>query len=168
MNFINALKFLNPVRVIKNYFLGLILCKRYKLKFVPWRLKLEKGTHFINKSIVINPFSLNFVSIIYHEIGHAVHHKIVNYNTFFNPNENSWITTGRGVNQRDFIKILESEAFANRFALKTKKCNTTYLIKCFNTYTSVVFQLNLHCTIPSCISSYTSIIHFYTGKLVRF
>lgn len=163
-----VLKFINPIRVIKNYWLGVILCKRYNIKFSPWCLKLEKGTHFHNKSIIINPFSLNFFSIIYHEIGHAFHHKIVNYTNFFNTNDTTWITSGSGNQKRDYVRVLESEVFASRFALKTKKCDVAYLVKCFHTYTSMVFQLNLHCTFPAVIPRYTSVIHYYSTKLLRF
>lgn len=162
------LKFINPIRAIKNYWLGVVLCKRYNIKFSPWCLKLEKGTHFHNKSIIINPFSLNFVSIIYHEIGHAFHHKIVNYTNFFNTNDTTWITSGSGNQKRDYVRVLESEVFASRFALKTKKCDVAYLVKCFHTYTSMVFQLNLHCTFPAVIPRYTSVIHYYSTKLLRF
>lgn len=149
----------NPIRVIKNIILGNILCKRYKIKYNPFRWKLEEGTHFSGHSVLINPFSLNFKSILFHEIGHEVHHKLVNYGKFFQKNTKSWLHHSKDSSYRDFEKILIAERFASRFAIKTKKVDNEYLIRCFNTYTAIFFNDRQHIKNPDLMSDYIKIIH---------
>lgn len=121
---------MNLIRVVKNIFLGKTVCKKYNLTF-KISTKVDGLYDHNEKTITINPFRKEFVSTFFHEIGHHVHHTLVDYNTFFNVDENCHIE----LDYRDFYKVLEAEAFASRFALKTKQANKSYLIECFNTYT---------------------------------
>lgn len=163
-----ALHFLNPVRVLKNLFIGFVLCRRYNISFDPF-YTLEKGGLAIGKSIHVNPFSLHFNSLFFHELGHEIHHKLVDYSTYFIPTSDTFmINTINGNVVKDFEKVLKAEMFASRFALKTKKADQKFLIKCFNTYTKLVFNKNGHIKEPAIIPIYTKIIHEHYLKLANF
>lgn len=150
---------LNPIRLIKNFFLARSLCKRYKLYYDPFCWKLDQGTIHSDLSILLNPFSPHFKSILFHEIGHAVHHKIVNYDDFFKSTSDSWLKRTKDDKLQDFEKVLIAEKFASRFAIKTKKVDNEYLIRCFNTYTAMFFYDSQHIEHSHLMSDYIKIIH---------
>jgi len=161
------LHFINPLRVIKNLFMGYALSKRYNIKFDPF-YALEKGGLLEGKSVHINPFSLNFKSLLFHELGHEFHHKLVDYSTYFMPTPDTLMLNTINGKVKDFEKVLTAEMFASRFALKTKKVDQKFLIKCFNTYAKLVFKNNGHIKEPYIIPVYTKIIHAHYLKLVNF
>lgn len=126
---------MNLIRVVKNIFLGKAVCKKYNLN-LKFSVKFDGKYNYITQTVTLDPFRNEFVSSLFHEIGHHVHHKLVDYNTFFNADENCHIQ----LDYRDHYKVLEAESFASRFALKTKKANKSFLIKSFNTYTEEPFK----------------------------
>lgn len=164
----SILIFLNPFRVIKNIFMAIALCNRYKIMYDPFCWKLEHGASYSSHSIKLNPFSLNFTSIFFHELVHQFHHKLVNYNIFFTPNEKSWLNRHYKGTLQDYEKVLEAEAFASRFAIKTGKVSQQYLIKSFNTYTAVFFKKNQHIYLPNVTATYLNLIHYHYLKLKNF
>lgn len=121
---------MNLIRVVKNIFLGKAVCKKHNLNF-KISTNVDGQYNHITQTVTIDPFRDEFVSTLFHEIGHHVHHKLVDYNTFFNVDENCHIQ----LDYLDHYKVLEAESFASRFALKTKRANKAFLIKSFNTYT---------------------------------
>lgn len=127
------------IRLIKNIALVYFVCKKYKLKFIPiFHSDIDGVYRFSDRTIKAKIHHPEFVSIFLHELGHHIHHKIVNYDVFFKVNENDWhIKLSCG---KDHYKVIEAEAFASRFAMKTRKVNNSYLVTCFNTYVSMPFK----------------------------
>ena len=122
-------------RRIKEILYSRKVCKKYglKLKLLP-SLGEQAWYDYVQKSIAINPFSKNFISSFLHEIGHHVHDKRVGYvqYLFLNKTKSPCHRTGA----RIVTKVLEAEAFASRFAIKTGKVDKQFLLKSFYTYTA--------------------------------
>lgn len=130
---------MNIYRVIKNFILAVIICRKYKLAYKPFCTFNDSEYNYIFMHVKLNPFHPEFSSILFHEVGHHVHHKMVNYHTFFNKMPNSIKGIPWNDNQ-DYYKLIESESFASRFAMKTGRCDKYFLVNAFNTYAKLPFK----------------------------
>ncbi|BDR25659.1 hypothetical protein RVBP16_0990 [Pseudomonas phage sp. 30-2] len=134
---------------IYNFILARRICKRYRIKFNPF-VKLDTGSLQIDNAdkitVSVNVFNSNFIPIFWHEIGHYIHHTLVNYKIYLDYYTPICPTHGYLLYNKtqDFYKCLYSEMFASRFALKVCGAkHKKYLIKCFHTYTSAAFKTNI-------------------------
>lgn len=128
-------------QAIKNFILVKAICRKYRLRYKPF-CGLNFGEYnYIHNFIQINPFNPEFESVLFHEVGHHIHNKIVNYHTFFELNPDSVKGVVYDVDQ-DFHKLLVAEAFASRFALKTGRADKAVLARSFITYTQYPFSID--------------------------
>ncbi len=129
-----------PNNFIQNIIFSIIVCKKYNLKYHPFCPIGYGEYNFITHKVIVNPFDKDFLTIFLHEIGHHVHDKIVNYDRFLYD-----VTSFKMVNcdNRCAFKILEAEAFATRFAIKTGIVEKRFLLSAFYTYTSCLFSIDL-------------------------
>lgn len=129
------------ITLIKNIVIARKVCRKYGLKYSVFDHYDGGSYHYLDKCISVNPFSKNFMSILMHEVGHHVHDKRAYYLSFLSvdrpENDNG---TMRNKEDKDWYKVLYAEAYASRFAAKTKKADREYLVQCFNTYTKQGFS----------------------------
>lgn len=123
-------------RRIKELLYARKVCEKYglKLKLIP-SLGEQAWYDYVQKSVAINPFSRHFISSFLHEIGHHTHDKRVEYAQYLFISE-STKRPCHCTNDRIVTKVLEAEAFASRFAIKTGKVDKQFLLKSFYTYTA--------------------------------
>lgn len=74
---------MNLYQAIKNFILAAIICRKYNLAYKPFCTFNDSEYNYIYRHIKLNPFHPEFSSILFHEVGHHVHDKMVDYNTFF-------------------------------------------------------------------------------------
>ena len=147
---------------IKNLITGYKVCSKYSLKYIPFPMDTIEGYYnFIDGTVTVCPFHKDFQSILFHEIGHHVHHKLVNYHTYFNPVD-TFVYNGM-----DFIKVMQSESFASRFAMKTKKSNIGFLMKCFNSYSSLLLT-HKHIHLVGKFAAGVDVIHKGVTKIKHY
>jgi hypothetical protein len=153
-------------QAIRNVLLALLVCHKYGLRYNPF-CGVHIGKYdYVKKSVKTNPFNKDFKSIFFHEIGHHVHHKIVNYKTFFQiSNIATRELTYKGGD--DFYKVLESEAFASRFAMKTGRANKSYLLWAFNTYANMPFKPQLELVFQPYFTKYVDCVSKNTFRIAN-
>lgn len=153
-------------QAIKNFILAVVVCHKYGLAYKPF-CSLDDGEYnYIHKHIKLNPFHPEFNSVLFHEVGHHVHHKLVNYNTFFNLKPDS-VKVVSYDDEKDFHKLIESESFASRFAMKTGKADKDFLVRCFNTYTRMPFKPSLELNSKPVFTSYVDCISRNTLRITN-
>lgn len=153
-------------QAIINVLLALLVCHKYGLRYSPF-CGVHIGEYdYVKKSVRTNPFSKDFKSIFFHEIGHHVHHKIVNYENFFKPSNilKKEITYK---NRDDFYKVLESESFASRFAMKTGRADKSYLLWAFNTYAQEPFDPRLELNTMPFFTKYVDCVSKNTFRIIN-
>lgn len=154
-------------QAIKNFILALYVCKKYRLQYKPF-CSLHHGEYnYIHRFIKVNPFNPNFESVLFHEVGHHVHHKLVNYDMFFDLNPVA-IKSVTYNNNKDFHKLLEAESFASRFAMKTRRADKAMLVWAFNTYTRLPFALSHALPSQPHFSRYIDAVAKYTRRITNF
>jgi hypothetical protein len=151
---------------IKNFILAWVVCRKYGLIYKPFCSFDSAEYNYIFRYIMLNPFHPEFNSILFHEVGHHVHDKLVNYNTFFDltPDSMKVVTYNE---EQDFHKLIEAEAFASRFAMKTGKANKSFLIWAFNTYTRMPFRPDFELSTKSHFTSYVDCVSKYTLRITN-
>lgn len=153
-------------QAIKNFILAIVVCRKYGLAYKPFCLFINSEYDDVLKHIKVNPFHTEFNSVLFHELGHHIHHKLVDYTTFFDVNPES----AEGVlydNFFDFHKILESEAFASRFALKTGRADKAILVKAFVTHAQYPFKVNRDLSTRPWFSRYIDCISRNTLRITN-
>lgn len=125
---------------IQDWWYAICVCRKYGIKWNPFS-KIDSGSYLWSGWVQVNPFDPNFLTIFMHEVGHHVHGRRVDLESYYKPSNGELRFTGCKLSGRSIYKTLDSEALASRFALKTRKADRKYLIKAFNTYTSAIFSL---------------------------
>lgn len=144
------------MKILKDWIYAVKVCKKYNLVWNPY-VKLGYGAYDWNsRSVHVNPFSTNFISIMLHEVGHHVHDVRVHLPTWLLPESNSELRySGGDLGGYSIFKNLNAEALASRFAIKSGKGNKKFLVKAFHTYTASIFK---HTNKPSVVNEISSII----------
>ena len=153
-------------QAIKNFILAMVICRKYGLAYKPFCLFDNAEYNYVFKHIQINPFHPEFNSILFHEVGHHVHDKLVNYNTFFNLTTDSMNVLTYNEEQ-DFHKLIEAESFASRFAMKTGRANKKFLMFAFNTYTRLPFKPSLELNSKPIFTNYVDCVSRYTFRITN-
>ena len=110
---------------LKQWMFALYLCFRYKLIWNPF-CGLAFGSYdTIKGEITVNPFNQHFMDVFLHEVGHHLHHKLVNYDDYFKYGTD--------------VRYLDAEYVASKFAIRCG-ADRKFLLSKFNTYTSSVMR----------------------------
>lgn len=154
------------VQAIKNFILAVIICRKYKLTYKPLCTFNNSEYNYIYRHIKLNPFHPEFISILFHEVGHHVHDKMVNYNIFFNikPDSMKGVTYN---DEQDYYKLMEAEAFASRFAMKTGRADKAFLVYAFNTYSQLPFKQDEGLSTRSYFMDYIDCISKNTVRIIN-
>lgn len=129
------------MKLIKDWFYAFKVCKKYNLIWNPY-VKIGYGAYdWDSRSVEVNPFSKDFITIFMHEIGHHVHHRRVHLPLWLLPDREEELRFCSGpLNSYSIYRNLEAEALASRFARKSGKVNKNYLLRAFHTYTASIFK----------------------------
>lgn len=129
------------MKLIKDWAYAANVCKKYNLTWNPY-VKLGYGSYDWNtRTVYVNPFSVNFISIFMHEVGHHVHNVSVHLPMWLIPENSHELRYSCGyLGGYSVLKVLDAEAKASRFAMKSGKGNKDFLVKAFHTYTSQIFR----------------------------
>lgn len=126
---------------IKEWVQAYRICKKYKLS---WEFLTfgERAWYRHSKRVIgVCPFHKHFMSVFLHEIGHHLAKKNNFAHTLHSeltvPEDLRGIT-GDGIM---YAGVLREEVFASRFSNKVLKsyANKNYLLKCFQTYTALLY-----------------------------
>lgn len=122
---------------IREWVIAYRVCKKYRLKFSPF-ISIGDGMYsWSDKKVYVNPFDPDFITTFLHEVGHHTHNSRVDYNTFMKAEKDELKYSS---NDRSVYKTLDSEGIASRFAVKTGLADKELLLKCFTTYSAIVFE----------------------------
>lgn len=129
------------MKILKDWMYAIKVCKKYNLVWNPY-VKLGYGAYdWDSRSVHVNPFSKNFISIMMHEVGHHVHNVRVHLPAWLIPeNSNELRYSGGDLGGYSIFKNLNAEALASRFAMKSGRGNKEFLVKAFHTYTASIFK----------------------------
>lgn len=117
------------------------VCKKYDLKCCWWTLLGDRGfIGFVeeNKSgryefIGVSLFSKHFWSILFHEVGHLVAKRSLNYQQ----KHCNALGVDYKFGTQELITLLAEEATASKFSNRmTKRADNQYLKQCWYTYTA--------------------------------
>jgi hypothetical protein len=146
------------VKRIRDIAYALKVCKKYNLIWNPY-VKLGYGGYdWDSRSVHVNLFSKDFITIFMHEVGHHVHHCKVNLPVWLRYQGNELRFSGGNMEDWSIYRNLQAEAIASRFARKSGKADKNYLIRAFHTYTASIFKhtnksivvKEISCIIGSC------------------
>ena len=124
------------MKLMMDWWYALLVCHKYKLKWNMFYPRDSGCYHWDIRTVSVNPFRNNFISVFMHEVGHHIHHRRIDYDSFF-------ISTKGEIqhsNGRSVYRTLEAEWQASRFSVKSGKGDKKFLTSCFNTYTSQVLK----------------------------
>jgi hypothetical protein len=155
---------MNIYQAIKNFILAMVVCRKYGLAYKPFCLFINSEYDDVLKHIKVNPFHPEFNSILFHELGHHVHHKLVDYNNFFKLTSNNVVVSEHDL---DYHKLIVAESFASRFAMKTGKANKAFLMRAFNSYARIPFHLDSELSSKSWFMSYVDCVAKYSLRITR-
>lgn len=138
------------------------VCKKYDLKYC-WKFLGDIGwIGFVEESgstkydlISVSLFSNHFWSILFHEVGHLVAKRTLNYQQKHCNALNVDLEWGK----KELYVLLAEEAVASKFSNRmTKGKDNTYLKKCWHTYTGYAAKVNKSHN----LNKYTSYVHYYS------
>jgi hypothetical protein len=157
---------MNIYQAIKNFILAMVVCRKYGLTYKPFCLFVNSEYNDVLKHIKLNPFHPEFNSILFHEVGHHAHHKLVNYNTFFalKTNSDDVVIYNEDLN---YHQLIVAEAFASRFAMKTGKANPAFLVMAFNSHARIPFHPKNELSSKSYFTSYVDCVAKHYLRIIR-
>jgi hypothetical protein len=138
--------------IISDWWYAIKVCRKYGIKWNPFR-KLDNASYYmefgLDKKVVkskihMSPFYPNFLTVFMHEVGHCSLHRRGATDRLYScaevnrkyEHESLW---HRG---KLLLPLLVEESLASRFSRKAlkQKANVEYLVKAFQTYSSVGYS----------------------------
>lgn len=140
--------------IVKDWWYALRVCMKYRVWWWPFVAEGDGWYKYLG-IVGVSPFTKNFMSIFLHEIGHHVHNKRVGLRDYQKATGDDLRFTSGHLEGRNIFRVLDAEATASRFAVKTGKADKQYLVQCFNTYTALIFK-KMH--VPVVQSQFSAIV----------
>lgn len=145
--------------IIKDWWYAFKVCRKYGIKWNPFR-KMDNASYLVEfgilsgkvvkSSIHMSPFYPNFLTVFMHEVGHCSLHIRGTTAKLYRCAEASRKFERESVWYKGklLLPLLVEESLASRFSRKALKgkADTKYLVKAFQTYSSLGYTEFLHTT----------------------